>query len=361
MKCLGTVEHITNSDSRPDPKPTIEAQVSLLDALPTALLLADAAGRVLYANSRAERILGPVRGERIGDVLAPEALGEETAGEGASGRRVARRRPGLVVGYSVSQVESQPADGPRYAIVFQDIGPLERLREERDRLLRLAAVGETLPAVLHEIKNPLAGITTAVEVLLEEVGEGPVRRELNAVLSEVRRITLVLEGVGLFRSELHTGRPAAIDLALREAFLVIEPQIKNKGLTGVLTVDSMPPLPLDAGVVRALFFNLVTNAIHACEPGAEIAIAGGLRDGGRELELSVADTGSGMSPEVLARCRELFFTTKPNGSGIGLALCATVLERAGGLMRIESAPGRGTRVTLRAPSAGPGPRGSGAL
>ncbi len=73
----------------------IEAQVSLLDALPTALLLADAGGRVLYANARAERILGPLRGERIGDVLAPEALIEEaTAGEGAYGRRVRARRAG---------------------------------------------------------------------------------------------------------------------------------------------------------------------------------------------------------------------------------------------------------------------------
>ncbi len=201
--------------------------------------------------------------------------------------------------------------------------------------------------MLHEIKNPLAAITTAVEVLLEEVDEGHLRTELTAVLGEVRRIKLALEGIGLFRTELHSTRRSAVDRSLREAFLVIEPQLRAKGIQGLLRVPDLPPLLLDSSVVRAFFFNLVTNAIHACEPGAEITASARLD--GETFELVVKDTGCGMSPEVLARCRELFYTTKSNGSGIGLALCASVAEGAGGELAIASRPGAGTTVTVRLP------------
>jgi two-component system sensor histidine kinase AtoS len=237
-----------------------------------------------------------------------------------------------------------------FAVVFQDLGPLQRLKEDHDRLLQLAAVGETLPAVLHEIKNPLAGITTAVEVLLEEVQPGHVRRELSAILTEVRRIKHALEGIGLFRGELHTPVPHSIDRALGEELLVLDSSVRTHGLRVVSRIARMPPLPLDVGSMRAFVFNLVTNAIHATPPGGEIEVSASLDSDQSVLQLRVTDTGSGMTPSVLANCRTLFFTTKPKGSGVGLALCSQTIERAGGTMTIESEAGRGTCVTLLIPT-----------
>lgn len=332
----------------------------LFDQVPTALLLVDGTERVFLANRRAARILGrdaaALEGQRLDEVLGPLDL--PRAGESESspyGREASPPgRPELVIGYSASPLSGDGHDG--WAIVFQDITPLERLRQERDRLLQLAAVGETLPAVLHEIKNPLAAVTTAVEVLLEELEEGHARRELRAVLGEVRRMKLALEGVGLFRNDLRAPRLAVVDNALREAWLVVEPQLRAKGVQGELRVAALPPMPLDATVMRAFLFNLVTNALHACESGDRITVSAARLEDGGVLELAVEDTGCGMTPEVLARCRELFFTTKSNGSGIGLALCHGVVTRAGGSLEIDSEPGRGTRVALRIPVGGaPGP------
>jgi|JI10StandDraft_1071094.scaffolds.fasta_scaffold131557_2 signal transduction histidine kinase len=322
----------------------------LIENLPTAVLVVSDSGVVLQANLRACEVLGSHArpGCQIAEILAPLQQLKDSVGVPSS---TALNLPGPgngSVGFRVAQVQGE--DGrDLYLIVFQDISGVQRLRDERDRLLQLAAVGETLPAVLHEIKNPLAAISTAVEVLMEELSEGHVLRELGAILGEVRRIKLALEGVGLFRNDLHVRRASAIDRGLREAFLVIEPQFRSKGITADVRLPDLPLLELDVAVVRAFLFNLLSNAVQACSQGDRIRVEARLHADANELELVVADTGCGMSPETLARCRELFFTTKSNGSGIGLALVVTTIERAGGHVTIESELGKGTTVTLRMP------------
>lgn len=332
------------------------ADHKLVDGLPTGVVVSDAVGVILYANPRAAEILGRPLGQllvsRVEDVFAP--IGEliRLSGSDASLGAELPPRPngGPAIGFRLGKIDRGGSeDEVQYGLVFQDLGPIQRLREERDRLLQLAAVGEVLPGILHEIKNPVAGITTAVEVLLEEVPEGHIRRELLAVLGEVRRITLTLEGIGLFRHQVQVRRHAPVHKALREALLVVEPQMRAKGIRSLPRIPDLPPLPLDAAIMRALLFNLVTNSIHACGAGCEVAVSLRLVDESGELELSVADTGCGMAPAVLARCRDLFFTTKPNGSGIGLALCARTVEESGGRMDIVSQEGSGTTVTLRLP------------
>lgn len=108
-------------------------------------------------------------------------------------------------------------------------------------------------------------------------------------------------------------------------------------------------MPLDAAVVRAIVFNLVTNAIHACRAGDAIALHARLVANGLALALTVSDTGTGMTHDVYTRCTELFFTTKPNGSGIGLALVRQAVTEAGGELTIESVPGFGTSITALIP------------
>lgn len=343
-----------------------ETDWNLFDELPTAILLVSAAGVIVRANARAERILGPIVMQSIGDVIAspdPIFYNGNTGDQVSSVQAQLCAHPATTIGYTVSVItpsenassaNTQSANTDiRFAVVFQDLSPLQRLKEERDRLLQLAAVGETLPAVLHEVKNPLAGITTAVEVLLEEVREGHVKRELSAILTEVRRIKLALEGIGLFNGELHTTATHAIDKALGEVLLVLEPVVRMQNLRIVSRVAPMPPLALDVGSIRAFVFNLVTNAMHATPPGGQIEVSTALKSDSSLLELRVSDTGRGMTPEVLAKCRDLFFTTKSNGSGVGLALCSQTVARAGGTMTIETEQGRGTSVTLLIPTKPP--------
>lgn len=287
-------------------------------------------------------MLGDVTGQRVEAVFAPLAALESTARSG-SRNEVRRQTPttDLEFGYQVSELEDE------FVVVFQNITGFQKLRTERDRLMQLAAVGDVLPSVLHELKNPLAAVRTAVEVLIEDHPEGELAEQLHAVLNEIRRMGLVLDGVGRMKHELPSTRHFAIDQAVREAFAVLVPQAQGRGIRTSATIETLPLLPFDASAMRAIVFNLVTNAIHACRSGDAISIK--LQREGGTLLMEIRDTGAGMTPEVKVRCTELFFTTKPRGSGIGLALVQDLTSSANGQLHIESLPSQGTAISVRLP------------
>ncbi len=108
----------------------------------------------------------------------------------------------------------------------------------------MASIAEVMPAVLHELKNPLAGITLMTELLLEDAG-AETRDRLHAVLSELRRLSLTIDGLGRFRHEVRSKRHWAIDHSLREAFALLEPQAASRGIVSVINVPDMPLLPFD--------------------------------------------------------------------------------------------------------------------
>ena len=241
---------------------------------------------------------------------------------------------------------------PRFVVVFQEVSEWKALRAQRDKLLQLATVGACMPSVLHEVKNPLTAAITALEVLVEEAQErdaGEEAEDLHGVLSELRRIPLILEGVGSVGRELRACAPMAVDHALHQACGVLRSKAAGLGVELRTDVAYMPLIPLDTATVRAVVFNLVNNALHASRSGGHVLVRGALEEEGRAFVLEVTDTGHGMSPEVRRACTELFFTTKTHGSGIGLALCREACEGAGGTFEIDSTPGEGTRVRLRVP------------
>ncbi len=332
----------------------LEVCRGVLHGLPTALLLIDATGRVQLANARAVKVLGferaEIEGRLVDDVLVP--FEELRQSEGSpDGRNRWKIDPQRTIGFTVSRVRL--TTGPGFAVVFQDLQRLDRIREERNRLLSLASVGQSLPTVLHELRNPLASITTCLEVMIEDETRlsAELRRELHAVLSEARRMRLSLEGIGSVGRTLRSSRLEAVDFACREAFRVMEIRARNIGIEAMARIDDMPLLPFDTASVRAIVYNLLNNSIQAERPGGSIQLEALLVDEGSALEIVVRDDGCGMDAGVLARCRDLFFTTKPRGSGIGLALCNDAVRGAGGTLNIESTPGHGTVVTVRIPVA----------
>jgi signal transduction histidine kinase len=310
---------------------------------------------VLSANHLAaaalERKLEELTNSQIEDVLAPiDWLLAQAGSQGArraclldlpSGRRI-------TVGFTLGVAEAKPGNDC-YAVLFRDISEVVTLREERDRLLKIAGVGSALPTLFHEIKTPLASITAAVEILIEEMEPGSVRDQIGAVLSEVRRMKLSLDGVAAIGRNLRGQRYSAIDLVCRDAWQVMAARAQSLGIHSRCHVENMPLLLLDPAVVGAIVHNLMINAIQACSPGQSVNLQAGLGEGGTHFTVAITDNGSGMSSEVYSRCTELFFSTKRNGSGIGLALCRRAAEEAGGTLTIQSVIGFGTSVTVDVP------------
>jgi signal transduction histidine kinase len=320
----------------------------VLASLAAGVVVVDAGGALSYANPAALRILrrDELVGRSVEQVLCgAEALARAMDSVDGRGEADVVRGDGThtAIGFSVSAAPSRGAK----TVLFQEIGGVLELRRERDRLLQMAALGDALPSILHELRNPLAAVTSVLELLVEEAPEAT-RRDLHSVLWEVRRMSLTLQGVGGFVRPMHVERHVSVDLAVSEACRVLEATAASRGIVLEERVAAMPLLPLDWGVVSGIVFNLVKNAIDACSEGCSILVEAML-DSDEVFVLRVTDSGSGMSPEVLSRCRELFFTSKEKGSGIGLALCQRLAESAGGRLDITSAPTLGTIVTLSVP------------
>lgn len=322
----------------------------VLEGLAAGVVAVDAKGTVLYANAAAARVLrrkaNDIVGRRLESVLAPlsELLSRGAGGLPRGEITVTIERTTVALGYSLTTSDDT------HIVLFQDISTVQELRRQRDQLLQLAALGDALPTVLHELRNPLAAVTTALEVIIEDIegADDPLRADLHAVLSELRRMNLSLQGVGGLLRSVHAHDNNAIDHAVAEACRVLEPTAARKGVSlRHVSNEDLPLLPLDRGVLSGVIFNLVKNALDACKKDDSIEVQ--LRLEGGRLRLTVSDTGHGMTEEVRKRCTELFFTKKDKGSGIGLALCKEVADAAGGSLHIESTVGEGTSVTLSIP------------
>jgi len=344
---------------RRDPKTKLSSEElqRALTEMERAFLAVDCAGTISFANVRAAALLESTPealvGSSVDEVLMPlEQLAAAHLREDASGEWVRRRNDGeeRTLAFTVSSVAK--ADDPAciaQVIVFRDITDIAQLREQRDKLLRMATVGELMPTLLHEIRNPIAAITASLELAIEDGAENVSAEFLHAVLSEARRITVSLQGLGASAGSLHSAEPAAIDHAVREACRLLQAKAEKRGVTLAPLVPDLPLLPVDAGTLRAILLNLLNNALDACTRGDSVFVAANLRAAGSEFELRVEDTGSGMSREVYEQCTNLFFTTKRSGSGIGLALSRRLVEEAGGELEVSSLPGVGTSVRIRLP------------
>lgn len=334
----------------------------MLDALGSGVLAIRDDGIILRANRGAERILrrsaAQLEGQPIDGVVAPLSQLESAGSDPVTSRHELRAALGDgtvgAIGYALSSYAGR--DGrTQFVLQFQDIAPVLELRKQRDRLLAMAALGDALPSVLHELRNPLAAITARLELMVEE-SDGQVQLDLHAVLSEVRRMSLGLDGVGGFVRSARASGHVAIDLAVQDACRVLAPLAERVKVTVRATGPALPLLPIDRGVVGGVVFNLVKNAIDASKPGGTVVVDARLDARGEHFVLCVEDSGSGMSPEVLERCTEIFFTRKEKGSGVGLALCKRVAESSAGSLSIESELGRGTKVTVQIPVAMHGAR-----
>ena len=234
---------------------------------------------------------------------------------------------------------------------------IDRQRAREDDIARhmaraeqLAALGELAAGLTHEIKNPLAGVIGALEVLREDLAPG--REEIvDQMLGELHRVT------GTLDSLLRLARPqppqrAEVDLArtVRDLTSIFSARFFRQGVAlEVECSESTPRLPLDASLMAQLLVNLLTNSLQATDRGGRVNVAVApfpLRDG---IILAVSDTGKGISAEDLERIFDPFFTTKEEGTGLGLAICRQIVEQHGGTITVESEPGKGTRVVALLP------------
>jgi two-component system NtrC family sensor kinase len=237
---------------------------------------------------------------------------------------------------------------------------LDRQQRELRSAERLAAVGRISAQITHEIRNPLNAIGLNAELLAEELARlSPPPREAAQLVAAISRETDRLEQVAeeyLKFARLPRASPAPLELDELVGSLLdfVGPELAESriGLVRHLATN-LPRIEGDEAQLRAAVLNLVRNSREAMAGGGTLTVR--TRRAQEAVELEVSDTGGGMTPEVLARIFEPFYTTKERGTGLGLAYARRVVAEHRGSIRCESAPGRGTTFTLRLPtSASPG-------
>lgn len=225
----------------------------------------------------------------------------------------------------------------------------QEMRIQLERSQKLSLVGQVAAGVAHELKNPLASIKGAVEIISDDnTGESDRSEFKEILLREIKRMD------GTVTEFLEFARPKAtrieeVDLSnlLQSSLRQVEPQATKESIHITEEVAPAIIIPGDREKLHQLILNIVLNAIQASQPGAMVHVS--LRRQGNQVEMEFRDSGRGMSPQDLERIFEPFYTTRASGSGLGLAIVKSIIEAHGGAIDIQSKVNAGTTVTVKLP------------
>lgn len=234
----------------------------------------------------------------------------------------------------------------------------EAARKERALVQssRLAAIGTLAAGIAHEINNPIGGMLNAVVRLSESQGVSERdRRYLQLIREGLERVSRTARKVLDFSPRQIEPTPFGLGAVIEGARSLVEHRLRQQAVAFVVDLPADLPLLIgDAHEIQQVFLNLFLNALDALQDrsDARLEVRGQLAAG--LVECVVADNGPGAEPEVVARVLDPFFSGKadPQSSGLGMFISYSIVRNHGGSMSVDSAPGRGFRVTLRLPIAG---------
>jgi signal transduction histidine kinase len=225
---------------------------------------------------------------------------------------------------------------------------VNRLAQKR----RLEAIGEVSAGIARELRNPLFGISSAAQLLRFRVRDDPViERNIGRILREVERLN------GVVSSLLEYGQPEPMHVSAADPDGIWHSVLGAKrGLleSKALVARHRPAEPrrtvhIDAEQIAHVFVNVLSNAVDAAPEGSDLTLTSSTSPAGA-WRCRLHNDGPPISPDLLPRVFELFFSTKPGGSGLGLALCQRILDEHGGTISLDSTADAGTTVTITLPN-----------
>jgi PAS domain S-box-containing protein len=334
---------------------------NIVATIESGVVAITSAGRVAMFNRAAERLTGLTAVEIKGQAatrLAP-CLSEPLLASAAEG--IARTLPEIelpgVERARPVMCTTSPLRDPDGTVlgavaVFSDLTPLKELEIERRRAERLAYFEVLASGIAHEIKNPLVAIKTFTQLLPRRSGEPQFVGEFGRIVGrEIHRMERVVDRL---RTLAHPGRRPehALDVRapLAEALEFMQATFDEKGVTVAASLGDTPCRVLgDHQNLEQLFLNLLMNAHEATPPGGALSVA--VTREGEQITVTVADSGSGIAPELQEKIFEPFFTTKQRGSGLGLAISAGVAQAHGARLRAANRSGGGAIFFVEFPLA----------
>jgi PAS domain S-box-containing protein len=341
---------------------------AIFNTIHEGILVISAEGVIEYANAASGRLIGLSEDELAGATLWRLVPGlhsslEATLADGSVVPTVAREieltypQPRIIRLYIVPfQVEGVPEKSRRFTVILTDV---TRQKQSTERLIedeRTSSVLLLAAGVAHELGNPLNSLTIHLQLIerklkkLKGIREAePLAKSVGVCQDEVKRLD------GIITNFLEAIRPRPPDLAETNVVDVLDEvlrfqagELRNRRIkVEAETPADLPVILADRNQLKQVFFNLISNAIEAMEPGGRLKIVSRADD--ESVYLMFADSGVGIRQEDLSQLFQPYHTTKPGGHGLGLMLVQRIMRAHGGQVGIESKEGVGTVVTLSFP------------
>jgi signal transduction histidine kinase len=237
----------------------------------------------------------------------------------------------------------------------QNVTKLEQTQAQLVQSEKLASIGEMAAAVAHGLRNPLASLRAAAQLVRRHPDAPSAGEHLDAIVEEVDRLDRRISHLLSFSRPAPYHPMAERVERLVESLLpaVAEPMRERAIELRLELPRDLPSVRVDPMQLEQALLELVSNALDAMPAGGQLHVAAESRNGGSpggEVVIEIGDTGPGIPAHVLPSVCEPFFTTRQEGTGLGLAIAKRYVEQNGGRLEIESSPGSGTRVRVRLPA-----------
>jgi len=237
--------------------------------------------------------------------------------------------------------------------VFRSIEEIKQLEESAIRAKNLESLGAMSAGMAHELRNPLTSIKGYAQYIKLELGESSVLSEdISIVIDEVDRLNTIIDRF------LDFARPKELNLelcnineVLKLVVKLISKEMLPENITIIVDINTVPDIPIDFEQIEQVILNVSMNAIQAMPHGGTLTIHSVFLELSNILEVSLLDTGVGISESNQDKIFEPFFTTKNKGTGLGLAICSRIVENHKGVIEVLSSPNEGTKFTIKLPGA----------
>jgi len=350
----------------------VQAYTSLLIAkLPVGVIATDASGRITTWNQAVARLTGiantQVTGKKPAEVL-PQTLAAFFTDNGEAGQNqtpaperslrlsFGARRCELLCHQLLITDSRQQYMGQ--VLLLSDVTEIRSLEQRMRENERLAAVGRMAGGVAHEVRNPLSSIKGLALLLKHKFAAGSKEQDTaDLLIQETERMNRTITEMLSFTRPT-TLNLQSIDLGplLQRSLELIKAEAAENQIETRLTVaPGLVAVAGDADRLQQVVMNVLLNAMQAMADGGQLTVTLDNREGGQGVELRITDTGEGIGADSLVQVFYPYFTTKPGGTGIGLAISQKIIADHGGSIELESEPGQGTTVIILLPASDPAP------
>jgi signal transduction histidine kinase len=326
-----------------------EHLTAIVESLSTGLLVLDAEGTITRCNQTGEQLLGLNREKILGRSLA--ACLKEAQLDGDAYPLTTRQ--GAAVALSTRALQTGEGRHTGSVVLIQDVTTVRELEDRLQRRNRLAAMGEMVGRIAHEIRNPLGSIELFASMLRRDLNGVPaLRGYAEHISSSVHMLNRLLTNLLVYtKPDCPHGEWHETEALMLDSLTLAAHAIANTRVDIRLEVDPLAArIWCDTGQLKQVLLNLILNGIHAMPGSGTLTLSASLTEGqvpgGPALRLSVSDTGAGIPAAQRSRIFDPFFTTKDEGTGLGLAIVHAIVEAHQGRIDVESSEGRGTTFTI---------------